>query len=176
MFDRNGDGFISRQEFRHGLNSLDIGLHYDEIDDLMRSISSQPDGTISYDDFIFQMDANIRHRRALLSDDVDEAVFMKLSSCLDYSGESLFDSLKRSDFDNSDSILKDDLIRVFKRIGFSNVENHLALVLATGGANLEDERIDIYTFSHKLTAEVERRKRDKNVIKDKFLRKLHSLL
>ena len=52
MFDRNGDGFINQHEFRLGLNSLDIGLHYDEIDDLMRSISTQKDGSISYDDFI----------------------------------------------------------------------------------------------------------------------------
>jgi len=75
MFDRNGDGVINRQEFRLALNSLEIGLHYDEIDDLMRSISSQADGSISYDDFIMHMDANIRHRRVLLTDNVHEAVF-----------------------------------------------------------------------------------------------------
>ena len=75
MFDRDGNGFISRQEFRLALNSLEIGLHYDEIDDLMRSISTQPDGSISYDDFIMHMDANIRHRRNLLQDNVEEAVF-----------------------------------------------------------------------------------------------------
>ena len=40
MFDRNGDGFINRHEFRHGLNSLELGLDYDEIDELMRSMSS----------------------------------------------------------------------------------------------------------------------------------------
>ena len=36
MFDRNGDGIINQSEFRQGINSLDIGLTYDEIDDLMR--------------------------------------------------------------------------------------------------------------------------------------------
>lgn len=36
MFDRNGDGVINQSEFRQGINSLDIGLTYDEIDDLMR--------------------------------------------------------------------------------------------------------------------------------------------
>ena len=82
MFDCNGDGFINRHEFRHGLNSLELGLDYDEIDELMRSISSQADGTISYDDFIMKMDANIRHRRALLTDDVNEALFLKLNDCL----------------------------------------------------------------------------------------------
>jgi len=81
MFDRNGDGFINRQEFRQGLNSLDIGLTYYQIDDLMKSMSTQPDGTISYDDFIHQLDANIRHRRNLLSDSVNEALFLKLATC-----------------------------------------------------------------------------------------------
>ncbi len=75
MFDRDGNGSINRQEFRLALNSLDIGLHYDEIDDLMRSISTQADGSISYDNFIMHMDANIRHRRSVLEPDVEEAVF-----------------------------------------------------------------------------------------------------
>ena len=66
MFDMNGDGLISRQEFRLGFNSLEIGLSYDEIDDLMRMMSSRRDGQISYDDFIQKMDATIRGRRHLL--------------------------------------------------------------------------------------------------------------
>ena len=176
MFDRNGDGFINRHEFRNGLNSLDIGLDYDEIDELMRSMSSQPDGGISYDDFIMQMDANIRHRRAVLEDDVNEAFFMKLHSCLEYSGETIYESLKRSDFDHSDSILRDDMVRVMKRIGMSNIEPHMEFLMTTGGAGVDDERIDIYNFADKLTAEVTRRVKTKGMIKEKFLRKLHSLL
>lgn len=44
MFDVNGDGLINRSEFRTGFNSLEIGLNHDEIDDLMRMMSSRPDG------------------------------------------------------------------------------------------------------------------------------------
>jgi len=40
LFDRNGDGVINSHEFRQGLNSLDIGLHYDEIDELNRAMST----------------------------------------------------------------------------------------------------------------------------------------
>lgn len=176
MFDRNGDGFINRSEFRLGLNSLDIGLNYDEIDDLMRSISSQPDGTLSYDDFIMQMDANIRHRHLLLKEDVNEALFLKLAQCLDYSGESLYETLKRNDFEDTDTILKDDLIRVFKRIGLSNVEPHLSVILEIGGASEHDERIDIYNFARLVTKEVNKLKKNRSMITEKFLRKLHSLL
>ena len=58
----------------------------------------------------------------------------------------------------------------------SNVEPHLPLILETGRASMSDERIDIITFSRKLTEEVMKRKSEKDQIKTKFLRKLHSLL
>lgn len=123
-----------------------------------------------------QMDANMRHRRDLLNDSVDEALFLKLSNCLQYSGESLYESLKRSDFEDKETILKEDLIRVLKRIGMSNIEPHLHILLKLAGASIHDQRVDIVVFAEKVTAEVQKRVKGKSVIKDKFLRKLHSLL
>jgi Ca2+-binding EF-hand superfamily protein len=176
MFDMNGDGMISRQEFRLGFNSLEIGLSYDEIDDLMRMISSRGDGRISYDDFIQKMDANIRHRRNILQPGVDDAVFKKLSDCLQYQSESLYDSLKTYDVDDSGTILRHDLVRVFKRLGLSTIEPHLPLILQTGGAGLKDERIDIASFSIKMMAEVEKRAKQTHFVKTKFMQKIHSML
>ena len=63
-----------------------------------------------------------------------------------------------------------------KRIGMSNIEPHLDLMFKIGGANVHDERIDIANFADKLTREVNRRVNDKKMIKEKFLRKLHSML
>jgi len=34
LFDANGDGVISASEFRQGINSLHIGMTFDEIADL----------------------------------------------------------------------------------------------------------------------------------------------
>ena len=65
---------------------------------------------------------------------------------------------------------------MLKRIGLSNVEPHLPLILATGGASMDNERVDIEDFSARLTAEVNKRVKAKGMIKEKFLRKLHSLL
>ena len=89
LFDKNGDGLISRRELREGFNALKLGLKFKEIDDLMSIISSRPDGLISYDDFIMKMDANIRHRHANIAENVDDALFKKVNDCLKYSGESL---------------------------------------------------------------------------------------
>lgn len=122
------------------------------------------------------MDANIRHRRGQLQESVTDALFAKLNKCLEYSGESLYESLKRCDIYNEDTILKEDLVRVLKRIGLSNVEPHLHLLLETGGASMEDERIDIQKFAYQLTEECRKLNKDKNLIKERFLRKLHSML
>jgi Ca2+-binding EF-hand superfamily protein len=51
---------------------LEIGIKYDEINDLMRLITTTKDGKISYDNFITKMDANIRHRRSSLSHLVED--------------------------------------------------------------------------------------------------------
>jgi hypothetical protein len=109
-------------------------------------------------------------------EDVNEALFIKLASCFEYSGESLYDSLKRNDFEDVGTVLKEDLIRVLKRIGMSNIEPHLHILLSLAGASETDDRIDILNFSNKVTAEVNKILKNKKVIKDKFLRKIHSLL
>ena len=176
MFDVNGDGLINRSEFRTGFNSLEIGLNHDEIDDLMRMMSSRPDGQISYDDFITKMDRTIRGRRHLLQESVDDAVFKKIHDCLQYQNESLYDSLKAYDIDGSGTIARHDLIRVFKRIGLSTIEPHLPLILATGGAGLKDERIDIAAFSIRMMDEVDKRSKQTSFVRTKFIQKIHSTI
>lgn len=59
LFDVNGDGMISRKEFRDGIAALEIGIKYDEINDLMKLISDDGD-KISYDAFITKIDMSIR--------------------------------------------------------------------------------------------------------------------
>lgn len=41
---------------------------------------------------------------------------------------------------------------------------------------MEDERIDIQKFAYQLTEECRKLNKDKNLIKERFLRKLHSML
>lgn len=72
LFDINGDGKISKQELQQGFASLEIGIKYDEINDLMRLIQPKADGTIGYDEFITKLDANIRHRRSSLAHLVED--------------------------------------------------------------------------------------------------------
>lgn len=92
LFDVNGDGMISRKEFRDGIATLEIGIKYDEINDLMKLLSDDSE-KISYDAFIAKMDVNIRQRRNTVSESVEDAVFEKITDCIMHSSESLFEAL-----------------------------------------------------------------------------------
>jgi Ca2+-binding EF-hand superfamily protein len=61
----NGSGTISRREFRQGFNQLDLGLGYDEIDDLMAMMkgNNKDSDVVSYDQFISLLDENIKRRK-----------------------------------------------------------------------------------------------------------------
>ena len=50
------------------------------------------------------------------------------------------------------------------------------MILQTGGAGLKDERIDIVNFSIKMMAEVEKKSKETNYIKTKFMQKIHAML
>ena len=50
-FDRNRDGIISPDEMRQGLNSLNINLSYNDIDDLIRHMDQRGNGRIEYREF-----------------------------------------------------------------------------------------------------------------------------
>jgi hypothetical protein len=118
-------------------------------------MTNRPDGLISYDDFIQRMDTNIRHRQSMISTNVEEALFKKIHDCLIYSGESLKDALASADYDESGSILKDDLTRVFKRLGLSTIEPNLPRIMEIGGISPNQERIDILSFSNKFMKALE---------------------
>jgi Ca2+-binding EF-hand superfamily protein len=120
----------------------------------MTIVSSKSNGKISYDDFIAMMDANIRHRHEYVKTNVDEALFKKINDCLVYSGESLFDALKYADINDSDTIAREDLARVFKRLGLSTIEPNLPTIMKIGGITEKQERIDIHDFSKRFSAEL----------------------
>ena len=50
---------ISKKEFREGWITLNLGLTYDEIDDLMALVDEDKSGSISYDEFLSKMDIHI---------------------------------------------------------------------------------------------------------------------
>lgn len=51
VFDKNGDGFISRAEFTQIFNDMQLGLTTQQINALLDKIDSSKDGKISYEEF-----------------------------------------------------------------------------------------------------------------------------
>ena len=52
MYDLNDDGFISAEEVRQVMLSLDTGMEKEDVEDMIRQADGNGDGKISYVEFI----------------------------------------------------------------------------------------------------------------------------
>jgi Ca2+-binding EF-hand superfamily protein len=59
LFDRYGDGSITKKEFRQGWLTLGLELSFLEIDYLMKLVDSDGSGNISCDELISKMDIHL---------------------------------------------------------------------------------------------------------------------
>jgi hypothetical protein len=105
LFDKDGDGTISRREFRQGWITLNLGLTYNEIDDLMNMVDTDKNGAISYDEFISKMDIHIQKKSKQAAELAKDVIFHKLKSMIDYNEDSLYEIMATYDYDNSGTIL-----------------------------------------------------------------------
>jgi Ca2+-binding EF-hand superfamily protein len=109
-------------------------LTYDEIDDLMKLVDDDGNGQISYDEFISKMDLHIQRKSNVASEQVQEVIFHKLKSLMENNQQTLYELMAAYDFDNSGTILTQDLVRAFKKLGMLHPEPHLSLLMQAGGA------------------------------------------
>lgn len=59
-FDRNKDGYITREEFSYALNELNIKRLESHIDEMMESSDKDRDGKLSFDDFVKSYNSTAR--------------------------------------------------------------------------------------------------------------------
>lgn len=105
LFDRDGDGVITKKEFRNGWLTLGLDLTFEEIDDLMNLVDEDKSGAISYDEFISKMDLHIAKKTNIGSSEAKEVIFHKLKSLMDNNQDSFYNLIKAYDFDNSGTVL-----------------------------------------------------------------------
>lgn len=55
FFDKDGDGFISRTELRHIMNTVDVSLAEADIEEMIKEADANGDGKIDFDEFIKMM-------------------------------------------------------------------------------------------------------------------------
>lgn len=55
FFDKDGDGFISRTELRHIMNTVDVSLAETDIEEMIKEADANGDGKIDFDEFIKMM-------------------------------------------------------------------------------------------------------------------------
>jgi len=180
IFDVDGSGSINTREFRQGFNQLDLGLGYDEIDDLMAMMKGSNDktGEVSYDRFIATLDENLKRRHEMNSEalGVQDSIMNKIKEQLSYSDETLYDAMKLYDLEGSDNILVADLPRVFKRIGISNIMSHIPMFHKIGGIVEGQQSIDIMDFTKKVLQEIKLRTNKFIQLRQEVMNKLHSIM
>ena len=52
MFDKDGDGFLAKQEFESAMRNLGDGLTEEEVESMLNSVQYDNTGKISYENFI----------------------------------------------------------------------------------------------------------------------------
>lgn len=60
---------------------------------------------------------------------VETLVFKQITTCINNNDLTLTKILETYDFDNSGYIMKNDIIRAFKRLGVSNIECHEQMIM-----------------------------------------------
>lgn len=124
IFDRNGDGRISRPEFRAALEKIGIRLMPAEVDALVRSIDTDYDGNIKYSEFIkklriYGIEGMREEQQVLYS--IYEAIVK-----LNYSLEDVF---KIFDRDGDGLITRQELIDSFHNFGLGLTNAQIDKVL-----------------------------------------------
>lgn len=178
LFDADGDGEISPQEFRQGMAALNLHLRYDEIADLMQCCGSSGtgrNGQIAYDEFISLIDRNMRERREAVLDKVEAAFFEKLGQAMDHSQEALVDVMESYDVNNDGTMDPRDLSKVINKLGIMNPDPHLEHVFRAGRSQ-EGERIDYRDFATNLEAEIRRRTKTAAQDREKLLEAISTIL
>jgi Ca2+-binding EF-hand superfamily protein len=135
---------------------LNIGLTYDEIDDLMKIADVDHSGSIKYDEFLSIMEVHIKRKKNQAEESAKEIIFHKLKSLLDNNKDSLIEIMFNYDLDNSGFIHTEDLSRVFKKIGILHPEPHMDTLKAAGGVLEGHDKIDYQIFSDKLYTQIQK--------------------
>mmetsp|Transcript_43812 Transcript_43812/g.42302 ORF Transcript_43812/g.42302 Transcript_43812/m.42302 type:complete len:96 (+) Transcript_43812:724-1011(+) len=91
----------------------------------MKLADSDNSGSIQYDEFLSIMDVQLKRKKNQAEEQAKEIIFHKLKGLLDNNKDSLVEIMYHYDFDESGTIQKDDLIRVFRKIGILHPEVHM---------------------------------------------------
>ena len=77
---------------------------------------------------------------------------------------------------DSDTIVREDLARVFKWLGLSMIEPNLPTIIKIGGITHKQERIGIYAFSNRFNAWLSKQLQSAEIEKKMIIHKMHSLI
>lgn len=80
------------------------------------------------------------------------------------------------DFDNSGTILVQDVVRAFKKLGMLRPEAHMPMILVAGGASENDERVDYVVFTQQLESQIVKQIGSNNKKNEELIHKVAATL
>lgn len=95
---------------------------------------------------------------------------------MDNNTQSLYELMATYDFDNSGTILVQDVVRAFKKLGMLRPESHIAMILAAGGASENDERVDYVVFTQQLESQIVKQIGQNNKKNEELIHKVAATL
>ena len=90
----------------------------------------------------------------MASEEVEQVIFHKIKSLMEVNQQTLYELMAAYDYENTGTILVQDLVRAFKKYGMLHPEPHIPVLLKIGGATESDDKIDYVVFSQQLLSQV----------------------
>ena len=126
MFDKDKDGFVTRQELKTIMRSLGQNPSEDDIEEMMVTADANQDGKISYDEFMTLISNQIKS-----SEDVDE----------------MSEAFAVFDVDKDGFITKSELRQVMNRLGENLTDAQLTAMIKEADTD-NDGKISIKEFKN----------------------------
>ena len=165
IFDRDGDGKISRQDLIDSFHNFGLGISTKQVENFLRLIDTDRDGLIEYPEFkrVFEREIEIQSKEGLKIDWKDELI-SKVNEAMRANGITINEAFSAFDSDKDGKISKSEFGRAFSSMGATLSMPQLEELWNSMNTN-SDGSISYYEFISKFKTSV-REKETADIIRE----------
>lgn len=120
IFDRDGDGEVSRKDLMDSFNNFGLGLTVQQIEKVLKLIDTNRDGQIEFSEFskVFERELELKpHEKKALSLDWKDELFAKINDAIKKYGLDLNEAFSSFDENRDGRISKGEFTQAFTKMG-----------------------------------------------------------